>query len=193
MQHNSLLIDPSILGETPRPARLTPGESTLRVWLFVQLIVIFAVYLGLWVSDMRSTNALRTHGQVVSAKVLSKHEYHGKSTSYYLDYEYIKGAVDISDTDEVSNDVYGQTNVGDPLTITYLPSDQDTYCVGTMTQERADGRMANWSLGAIALVLVFGGIVLGIVRAQRKQLFLLTFGTPTTGIVVNRREVKSKT
>lgn len=193
MQPSSLIADPEMLGQTPRRAGFTSSAIALRRFLLLLLITGPMIYVFYATQDMRQIQALRYHGLAVQATVTSKHISHGKSDSYYLDYEYVQGSTMISDDDNVGESVYEQTNVGDPLTITYLPSDTSVYCAGVVTDDRVSGRETNWVLWGIILVALLAAIFFGVVNAQKNQLFLLTYGSPATAMVTDRRVIKGKT
>ena len=149
-------VEPELLGVAPRRVVLSRGAVVGRS-LLLNLLVGFVLMLVFFArNDLATWDALIQRGVPVTATVYDKHERHGKSTSYYRDYEFNADGVHVSESESVSRDVYNAVQNGDTLPVTYLPGTQ-----GKVWQQGvADAAAKSERFGAWVTAAVFGAVVI---------------------------------
>lgn len=184
--HIPAMLEPELNTPMPRPARLTPLTQFTRLLGVVTWIGMTVLLLTLASRDINDLRALQTNGMLMNATVIDKYYRSGKSTSYYLRYQYLVDSQAYSDTQQVSYAAYEGTGIGAPMLITCLSSAPATDRVGTVDKARVDKEVQNWVLG-IGAACLFVGIVMAVVETRyRKQLFLLQEGVAAAGTVVSK-------
>ena len=170
----------------PRPARFTTSTQAAR--LFLVSLIVFAVGL-LWHLadlDLGDMNALKAHGHTTLAHVIGKHITHGKSNTYYLDYTFDGEGVWVDGKESVGKDEYEDTEHGEPIQVTFLPSLPQTYRLGTMTQARIEAQRSRWLWGEFGAFVFFGLMLVAAEANFRQHLSLLRHGLAVVGTVTDR-------
>jgi hypothetical protein len=180
------MLEPELNTRMPRPARLTPMTQFTRLLGVVIWIGLTVLLLTLASRDINDLRALQANGRVMNATVIDKYYHSGKSTTYYLRYQYLVDSQAYSDTQKVSYSVYDETAIGAPMLITCLPSAPTTDRVGTVDKARVDKAVQNWVLGIGAACLVAAIVMAAVETGYRKQLFLLQEGVAAAGTIVSK-------
>lgn len=180
------MLEPELNTQMPRPARLTPMTQFTRLLGVVTWIGMTVLLLTLASRDINDLRALQANGRAMNATVIDKYTHSGKSTSYYLRYQYLVDSQEYSDTEQVSYTVYDETAIGAPMLITCLPSAPTTDRVGTVDKARVDKEVQNWVLGIGAACLIVAVVMATVEIGYRKQLFLLREGVAAAGTVISR-------
>ena len=149
-------IEPELLGIVPRKTVLAGNTVLCRMALWNLLAGFVLVMFFFAGRDLATWDDLIERGEPVTATVYDKHERHGKSTSYYRDYEFNADGVHVSESESVSRDVYNAVQNGDTLPVTYLPGTQ-----GKVWQQGvADAAAKSERFGAWVTAAVFGAVVI---------------------------------
>lgn len=192
MTPQAFVPEPELSGPVPRPARFTRGTQVARFLLLALLVAGVWLVCGLASRDLADLAALRTSGRQVTASVMGKHETHGKSTSYYLDYGFLGNWTWVSDDESVSRSEYNAASLGDPILVTYLPSHPKTHRVGQVDEARVARARTAWTWGGGVTFVVLGLILLVAEANYRNQRRLLREGIPVTSEVMDRKSVPGK-
>ena len=173
--------------DIPRAARFTTSTQVSRLSLLL-FIVCVACLLG-WSHDrdLGRMNALKAQGRASLAHVVGKYTSQGKSTSYYLEYDFKKanGAWQYGEK-SVSENEYAGSRPGEAAMVTYLPSQPETFVFGAMTPTRIQARQDAWLWGEGAAFAFFSVWLIGMEATFRRHLSLLRDGTVTLGVVTDR-------
>ena len=136
----------------------SPSVRRRKKIVRVLLPLFFAIVLGVlcWalIIDRRDAVRLAHEGRTVSARVTGKHSSSGKSSNYYLDFEFPVSGRIVTGSDGVLQKEYWDTAPGTQMPVTYLPSDPTIYRLGIITLESvAQGqRITVVAVGFLALL-----------------------------------------
>ena len=106
--------------------------------------------------------SLAQQGRVVTATVTDRSHSKEHSSDYYVDYSFLAQNREITGYQKVSQSKYDQTQIGGPVTITYLPSNPKLQEWGTVTQAKvaADRASSGWALLFLTALFAFSlGVV----------------------------------
>ncbi len=185
-------IEPELTDRTPHAARFTGGTQVGR--LAVLALTAGGLWLVCWLAsrDLGDLVALRAAGRPTTARVTGRHESHGKSTTYYLDYEFEGNGQQVEDDEAVSESEYDDTSIGTAIPVVYLPSDPQTHRIGAVNDARIARSRTAWGVGALVTLIVLGGILWANEATRRNHLRLLREGVPVVGVVLDRNVVQAK-
>jgi hypothetical protein len=135
----------------------------------------------------RQVEQLARQGQVTQAHVTARHA-SGRSDGYYLYYAFpLEGRTETG-SQNVPEAVYDQTSVGDPLTITYLPSRPGVQRLGKVNAANVKDESRTEGLILGVLLPVFGGLACYLEWFFRRQLSLLRNGVAVRANLVEWSE-----
>jgi len=185
-------MDPNILQERLRqaPPRVVRYKSAITTGHWVMWNVLVAtLLLVIWgaTSEVKTTYLLATEGKQVEARVVDKHISRGKSTSYYLDFTFQVAGGLYEGKDSVSSSEYESTPIGAGLTVTYLPSNPETFRVGVITNEDVRRHKIFWTFGICFGALIIGAILWGVQHEHQQQRDLLRNGIAVQARVTDRK------
>lgn len=192
MEQVASAIEPELRGATPRRVSYTAGTQAARTLCVVLLVGVTWLVGWLGARDIGDLNALLGHGMTTTAHVTDKHEHHGKSTSYSLDYSFTVDGEEVDSNESISHYTYDYTNIGDPIDVTYLPEQPQTHRVGAVTRDRVDIQRTEWQWGDFAAAGIMGLILLAVELNYRGHRRLLETGVPVRGEVTDRSMVRGK-
>ena len=172
--------------DVPRAARFTARTHASRLLLLLFIAGVACLLGWLHDRDLRRMNALKVQGRASLAHVVGKHTSQGKSTSYYLEYDFSVGRVWQYGERSVSEDEYAGSGLGEAAQVTYLPPHPETFVFGTMTRARIQERQSLWLWGEGAALAFFSLWAFGMESTLRRHLSLLRNGAVTLGVVTER-------
>lgn len=172
-------MEPELRSQPPRlvhglwKAKFVPG-------LFFTLGVGLAALFGcIGYFAQQTHDALRDHGQAITAKLVIKEPRRNKSGPYLI-YEYVVDGQSHRHSASASSSDFDAAQMGQPLELVYLPESPGK------TETAAEVKQGNWSTGALVSVVV--GPILCVIlfgawffvrRWQGQKLRLARDGLPT--------------
>lgn len=193
-QPDQRLLEPELVDPGPRRVRFTWQTQACRYGL-LNLAILILLFAQWRVSvNLRELGELAAQGRMIQGRVTQLRESHGKSTSYYVCYEFqpISGGDFLEDRISVSHTEYRNTSVGDPISVTFLPARPEEHRVGVVNQARIENTRSNATMGLLIGGLVAAGILGGLEYYFRSRLALLRDGIGTVGQVVDHKVIRSK-
>src|SRR5579884_1442645 len=104
----------------------------------------FVLFLWLGYHDISTLKDLQARGRTTYAQITHKRIYSGKSTSYYLYYTFMVGETTFQSRASVARSRYNSVQVGDPLLVTYLPTDPSVNRAGIVDEARIHNAELGW-------------------------------------------------
>ena len=178
--------------DVPRPARFTTSSQAARLFLLFLLIFSVGLLWHLADRDLGNMNALKSHGRTALAHVIGKHTTQGKSTGYYLEYDFNVNGVWVYGDESVDEDEYTEGRPGGAIIVTFLPSRPETYALGAVTQGRVEAQQSRWLWGEFGALVFFGLLLIGTEAAFRRHLSLLRDGSVAAGTITERSKSPSQ-
>lgn len=124
---------------------------------FFFLIALFAGFFGL--KQLGDENALKKEGVVVQGTIKNIEETHTRYTNYILTYDFRVGGSLRRATENVSSYVFSNISVGQPVEVTYLPSNPSVSKTSYSTPHDASLILLMGGLTlVVSICLLFGGI-----------------------------------
>ena len=176
----------ALTDDVPRAARFATSTQISRLSLLLFMVFVACLLGWLHDRDLGRMNALKAQGRTALAHVVGKHTSQGKSTSYYLEYDFKANGVWQYGERNVSEDEYAESRLGEAVLVTYLPSQPETFVFGAMTRARIRARQGVWLWGEGAAFAFFSVWLFGMVSTFRRHLSLLRDGTVAAGIITER-------
>jgi len=170
----------------PRPARFTTSTQAARLFLLSLLVCVVGLLWHLADLDLGDMNALKARGHTTLARVVGKHITHSKSDTYYLDYTFDGDGIWVDGKESVGKDEYEDTQYGEPIQVTFLPSLPQTHRLGAMTRERIQAQQSRWLWGQFGAFVFFGLMLVAAEANFRQHLSLLRDGLAVAGTVTDR-------
>jgi hypothetical protein len=177
---------PEALPARPRRAELTGQAKSYRTMALIGMLATpnLVLLVGTFIGD--DTRALRDEGRTARGVVTEIEIRHGRrgSVSYFLSYAFEVNGKPFSDYASVSRDEATSKKPGDPLVITYLPSDPNVHCLGKPEAKLAS--MNGWVMFLAGATFVGFGVWLVMHEVQlRRELRLARHGVGTVGMIVD--------
>lgn len=186
-------IEPELM--QPPPRRVQPNSTwwAQRIMGLVCVLVFVGIPIGMWLGETRPVRLLAAEGRTVSGQVIGKRTYHGKSTSYRVDYTFR----DASGVGRVSSHSvrwarYISLNEGGPVEVTYLPDRPDVSRPWRVTAEDASSAGVQFLVFAIIFGIVSGVGVYACEWDARKHYALAERGEVAAAYVLSARKVRTK-
>ena len=181
-------LEPELTTNPPRRVKTTVGVQLGRLlWLAIVLLGVFELP-SCAQQDLANMRALRDHGRHVAGKIVGKDaDATNNHTDYSLRYKYVVAGKAYLDKEDVEEDQYDSTNVGDLIEITYMPGDPSNHHEGDVTDMTVKNQLIGWIV-AIA-VLLFGLFAVALIRESglRMRAGLLRDGAAAQAIVADRQ------
>lgn len=162
-----------LFGPMPPPPRvvIVRRKTKLIVVAVVGFLVVMVVVAALvHVRDRRHWSALRDHGVIADATITKiAQSSSGKTSGFRVAYTFtpaIRGASPFADERFLRQDELGSRRVGDPLTVTYLPSNLAGNEPFKVTAEFASSRILPSLLGTIFLAVTLLPVAGFLLRRQ---------------------------
>jgi len=172
--------------DVPRAARFTTSTQVSRLSLLLFIVSVACLLGWLHDRDLGRMKALKAQGRAALARVVGKHTTQGKSTSYFLEYDFRVNRGWQYGERSVSEDEYAGSRPGDAAVVTYLPSQPETFVFGAMTPARIQERQGVWLWGEGAAFAFLSVWAFGMEATFRRHLSLLRDGTATQGVITDR-------
>jgi hypothetical protein len=181
-------IEPELIGPTPRRAGLTRNARFVRAVL-PSLIALAVCGISLWgVSNIQGLRNLQTQGVAVQGRITSHaKDVGGRASQSLLAYSYTVGGRTYRDRESVTGAAYQTTRDGDPVALTYLPSDPADNIVGSVTDSMIDQARDLW---AVLTGLVAGFLIIltwNHERTIRYHLRLMRDGDVVPAVVAEKQ------
>jgi len=178
---------------TPRHFRLTRTAHFFRaagltLWIILSLVLFYNAY-----QHISTVQRLLKTGKVTNARITNKRAVDGKTTAYFLDYDYMVDKEFYYDNVCVSRYQYEDAGYGAPLVITYLPSDPSINRTGTVTVGLVQEIQRNWALVITGFFVVYGLLFAAGEQDFKKDLYLAQYGTAVQARIVHKDQQTVKT
>ena len=179
-------VEPELQMPPPRPVSYPPFGYALVA--LAPLMVVVLVILG-WQTESRHVRfleALRRDGIQTTGHVISRHTVSGKSTSYYVDYEYRVGRLSYRGSWRSRRD-YDRIAMGAEVPVTYLPRYPAASLAirkADLTDEYVSRDRYRW-LGVMLLPVGMGAllVIFFAVRARSYRRFA-AYGLAVPGVIL---------
>jgi hypothetical protein len=148
---------------------LRVATQALRLMLLLGVIAVSGF--GLWMggSDFREVRALQTEGRTTEAQIITIQTVGATRTTRQIGYAFRVGAVVATGQMEISRNELKNLRMGNPLVVTYLPSQPQTYRLGLVDSGRVMRRGAMLALFVLRGLAWFGLPFL-FLESQRRRL-----------------------
>lgn len=179
-----LPTDPAALPAAPRRYRASTRVRVIRGLFFGVMAVPSLGMLWGGRCESRFLHRLMTEGQVATARVTKLDSWSGRSVDYYVHASYEHAGRSYETRDRVERDRWVATNIGDPIAVTYLPSDPGSYRLDLVDQTRIDREATVTRVGALGFSLAFLLPLLIVEWVNRGSRRLLRDGQALPGTIV---------
>ncbi len=148
---------------------LRVATQALRLMLLLGVIAVSGF--GLWMggSDFREVRALQTEGRTTEAQIITIQTVGATRTTRQIGYAFRVGTVVATGQMEISRNELKNLRMGNPLVVTYLPSQPQTYRLGLVDSGRVLRRGAMLALYVLRGLAWFGLPFL-FLESQRRRL-----------------------
>jgi hypothetical protein len=180
-------IAPESLPPSPRPVEFTAKARWMRsgFWAGLLLAPNLILYFGYnYAADLR---ALADRGQVLSGQVASKRtQYHSRGGStYHVAYSFTAGGRKWTGDGDVSFKEFQTLAEGASCSVTYLPEQPSTNCLGEATP-RLNSLNRKILLYAVIVAILFGYFVVVHEYKLSREKWLARYGIAVVGWITSR-------
>jgi len=179
------VIEPELGTGVPRKVRFRGRTQGLRIFFGLLFGGIAALIIAVAVNDVRELHLLVADGTTATATVTRKRAYHGKSTSYNLDFTFADsaGAAHNGSTG-VGQKEYFRTRTGDRRLITYAPSQPAINRMGPVNTARVQAQDQTWGIVVGIIVVGFSAIFAYLESLWWRKRHLLSRGEAVAGRII---------
>ena len=148
---------------------LRVATQALRLMLLLGVVAVSGF--GLWMggSDFREVRALQTEGRTTEAQIITIQTVGATPTTRLVGYAFRVGATVATGQMEISRSEVKNLRMGNPLIVTYLPSQPKTYRLGLVDSGRVMRRGGMLALFVLRGIAWFGLPFL-FLETQRRRL-----------------------
>ena len=187
-------LAPELARPRPRPVRPAKKWRMERYYGPLMLAAVLgAIYSLVYCCADKPVHVLRDRGALTEGKVTALDVHHGKTTIYTLGYSFTDGSGGVHEnSSDISQTTFEALEEGNPIDVTYLPSDPGLSRPMRISDEVVAGTdqdlaILGWFLG------LFGLIVIALLeRDARLHWWLARNGQPIVAEVVKRNSYTGK-
>ena len=169
--------EPELCGPVPRTVRYQPRLQATRIalTLFFAAGPVFLAWVML--TGLRDLRTLVADGQATTATITRRHVSRGKSTNYYIDYQFVdRGGTQRDGSTSVREEEYRSTHVGDQRLVTYSANNPAVRVMGRVDLKRLRDAERFAGVTFCGVLVIFGWPLVYLHRFWAAKLRLLRNG-----------------